>query len=178
MLEWLKSHPGPVYTSRAHPDYPGLVDYPLADVMNACGGLAYFNGTCAYAVAFALFLGVKKLTLFGCDFSYANSHQAEQGRGCVEFYLGMFRARGGLIGLPNTTSLLDAVATNGQRLYGYDTVNVAIDHDADDKITLNSRRAKRFRPLRKSNTATTTRNRLRRMCGRSSAQAGHPHRSR
>lgn len=136
MLEWLKAHPGPVYTSRAHPDYPGLVDYPLADVMNACGGLAYFNGTSAYAVAFALFLGVKKLTLFGCDFSYANSHQAEQGRGCVEFYLGMFRARGGLIGLPNTTSLLDAVATNGQRLYGYDTLDVAIEHDAAEKIVL------------------------------------------
>lgn len=137
MLKWLKTHPGPVYTSRSHPDYPGLIDYPLADVMNSCGGVAYFNSTAAYAVAFAVHLGVKKITLFGCDFSYANSHQAEQGRGCVEFYLGMFRGRGGVVGLPNTTSLMDAVATNGQRLYGYDTVDVAIGHDETDKIVLN-----------------------------------------
>lgn len=136
MLEFLKKHPGPVYTSRSHPDYPGLVDYPLADVMNSCGGVAYFNSTAAYAVAFAVHLGVKKITLFGCDFSYANSHQAEQGRGCVEFYLGMAKARGIAIGLPNTTSLMDAVATNDQRLYGYDTVNVEIDHDGEDKIVL------------------------------------------
>jgi hypothetical protein len=136
MLQWLKKHPGPIYTSRAHPNYPGLVEFPLADVMNTCGGLAYFNGTTAYAVAFAIHLGVKKITLFGCDFSYANSHQAEQGRACVEFYLGMFRARGGVIGLPNTTSLMDAVATNGQRLYGYDTLDVSIEHDKDEKIVL------------------------------------------
>lgn len=136
MLEFLKKHPGPIYTSRAHADYPATVDYPLADVMNSCGGVAYFNSTAAYAVAFAVHLGVKKITLFGCDFSYSNSHQAEQGRGCVEFYLGMAKARGIAIGLPNTTSLMDAVATNGQRLYGYDTLNVTIDHDEEDKIVL------------------------------------------
>lgn len=134
MLQWLKRHPGPVYTSRAHPDYPGLVDYPLADVMNACGGVAYFNSTAAYAVAFAVAIGVKKITLFGCDFSFPNSHDAERGRGCVEFYLGMAKARGIAIGLPNTTSLMDGTATNQGRLYGYDTLDVSLSHDAEDKI--------------------------------------------
>jgi hypothetical protein len=48
MLDWMKAHPGPIYTSRPHPDYPGLVRFPLQDVLNDLG-TAYFNGTAAYA---------------------------------------------------------------------------------------------------------------------------------
>src|SRR5690349_20483929 len=29
MLKWMKVHPGPIYTSRPHEDYPGLVAFPL-----------------------------------------------------------------------------------------------------------------------------------------------------
>lgn len=132
MLPWLRAHPGPIFTSVPHPAYPGLVPFPLADVMKACGGVAYFNSTAAYAVAYAVAIGVKRLTLFGCDFSYANSHQAEKGRGCVEFYLGMFKARGGIIGLPSGTSLMDGTATNNERLYGYDGMDVEFDGDGDE----------------------------------------------
>lgn len=131
MLPWLRTHPGPIYTSVPHPDYPGLVAYPLADVMQACGGVAYFNSTAAYAVAYAVAIGVKRLSLFGCDFSYANSHQAEKGRACVEFYLGMFRDRGGVIGLPAGTTLMDGTATNNERLYGYDGMDIVFAGDDD-----------------------------------------------
>lgn len=136
MLPWLKAHPGPIYTSIPHPDYPGLVAYPLEAVMNACGGVAYFNSTAAYAVAYAVAIGVEALYLFGCDFSYENSHQAEKGRGCVEFYLGMGKARGMTIGLPNGTSLMDGTATNEGRFYGYDGAEVIIDHADDGSLTI------------------------------------------
>lgn len=135
MLEWLKKHPGPVYTSRSHPDYQGLVDYPLADVMNSCGGVAYFNSTAAYAVAAAVsqvIIPINKITLFGCDFSYPNSHQAERGRACVEFYLGMAKARGIAIGLPNNTSLMDGIATREERIYGYDTLDLKFQSSSED----------------------------------------------
>lgn len=132
MLPWLRKHSGPIYTSVPHPEYPGLVAFPLADVMNSCGGVAYFNSTAAYAVAFAVHLGVKKIYLFGCDFSYTNSHQAERGRACVEFYLGMAKSRGIAIGLPQGTSLMDGIATKDERLYGYDGMDVAFEQDADD----------------------------------------------
>lgn len=131
MLAWLKTSPGPIMTSVVHPDYPGLVAYPLEDVMNALGGVAYFNSTAAYAVAYAVAIGVKKLTIFGCDFTYPNSHQAEKGRACVEFYLGMGKARGMEIGLPNNTSLMDGIATRDERIYGYDGMDVEFDHDGD-----------------------------------------------
>jgi len=130
MLEWMREHPGPIYTSRAKEGYPGLVEFPLADVINSTGH-AYFNSTAAYAVAFAIHLGVKKISLFGCDFTYASSHDAEKGRGCVEFWLGMAAARGIDIGISDRSSLMDMCEPEEHRLYGYDTVTVHIAEQAE-----------------------------------------------
>lgn len=139
MLSWIKKHPGPIYTSRPHPDYPGLVAYPLEDVINTCG-YDYFNSTAAYAVAYAIHLGVKKLSLWGCDFTYPKAHDAEKGRACVEFWLGMASERGIRIQLPTRTSLMDALHTRAERLYGYDTVDVAMQHDGQKmRITYTER---------------------------------------
>ena len=135
MLPWLRAHPGPIYTSRPHADYPGLVAFPLEEVINSCG-VAYFNSTAAYAVAFAVHIGVKKISLFGCDFTYPNAHQAEKGRACVEFHLGIAKARGIAIGLPPNTSLMDAIAPNEERLYGYDTVDIMEDGGGDEPLRL------------------------------------------
>lgn len=125
MLHWLRRHPGPIYTSRSHPDYPGLVDFPLEDVVNSTK-YAYFNSTAAYAVAFAVHIGVRKMTLFGMDFTYPNVHQAEKGRACVEFWMGMAAARGIELSIPHVSSLMDG-CTPEDRLYGYDTVNVSLE---------------------------------------------------
>ena len=135
MLGWLRTHPGPVYTSRVKDGYPGLVPYPLADVINSCGW-AYFNSTAAYAVAYAVHLGVKKIALFGIDFTYRDSHMAEKGRGCVEFHLGIAAARGIEIGLPPVTSLMDANAPSDERIYGYDAYEVAMAEQPDGVVTL------------------------------------------
>lgn len=140
MLDWLKTHPGPIYTSRI-PDgagYPGLVEYPLEDVINSCG-FAYFNSTAAYAVAYAVHIGVKQISLFGCDFSYARSHDAEKGRGCVEFHLGIAHARGIKIGFPGNTSLMDACAPIDERIYGYDAVHVEMEENEDEPVRVTFR---------------------------------------
>lgn len=126
MLPWLKKHPGPVYTSRPHPDYPGLVAFPLEAVLNDVPK-GYMNSTAAHAVAFAVWLGVKKITLFGMDFTYANSHHAEKGRACVEFWLGVAAARGIEIAMPKESSLMDARESQAERFYGYDTLDLAIE---------------------------------------------------
>lgn len=136
MLTWLKTHPGPIYTSVAHPAYPGTVAFPLEAVMNALNAPGYFNSTAAYAVAFAIAIGVERITLFGFDFTYPNAHQAEQGRGCVEFYLGMAKARGIEIGLPDSTSLMDGCLTRDARFYGYDGMTIASAYDADGAVAL------------------------------------------
>lgn len=134
MLEWLKTHPGPVITSRAHPDYPGLVEFPLAEVVSQFP-LAYFNSTAAYAVAYALHLGASKISCFGMDFTYPDAHDAEKGRACVEFWLGIAAARGVEIALPKTTSLMDALNSQDQRFYGYDTLELEFKR-AGDAITV------------------------------------------
>jgi SAM-dependent methyltransferase len=128
MLKWMRKHPGPIITSRAHPDYPGLIEFPLQDVMNSLG-YAYFNGTAAYAVAYAIYYGATKISLFGCDFTYPNAHQAEKGRACVEFWLGIAAARGIKLAISQASTLMDTNEPE-DRLYGYDTVNVIISQDA------------------------------------------------
>lgn len=135
MLTWLKTTKTPVFTSRPHPDYPSLLPFPLEEVARSTGH-AYFNSTAAYAVAYAVHLGVKRLSLFGCDFTYPNAHHAEQGRGCVEFWLGYGAAHGMQIGIPHVSSLMDGCVPAEQKLYGYDTLHVLFSNDAKGRVTV------------------------------------------
>jgi hypothetical protein len=143
MLPWIKTSPVPVVTSRSHPDYPALVEYPLEEVLNHLQH-DYFNSTAPYAVALAVHLmaplveqGVEcKISLFGLDYTLANQHQAEKGRACVEFWIGQAVARGIKIAMPKSTTLLDACHTRSERLYGYDCVDVKFDMQDDGSVKL------------------------------------------
>lgn len=140
MLPWLKTTTVPVLTSRSHPDYPNLIEFPLAEVLNSCRGHRYFNSTAAYAVAYAIHRGVKKIMCFGCDFSMPNVHHAEAGRACMEFWLGMAAERGIDLSFPKSTTLLDANVEPRLRLYGYDTVDVEITgHVGSESVKLTPR---------------------------------------
>lgn len=140
MVRWLKEHPGPVYTSIPRPGYPGMVAFPLEEVLNggydSNGGAPYFNSTAAYAVAYAVHIGVKKISLFGIDYTLPNAHKAEQGRACVEFWLGIAAARGIAITVPEQSSLLDACAPDAERLYGYDCADVFLDARDDGGVAV------------------------------------------
>lgn len=123
LVTWLKSHNRPILTSRAYPDYPATVEMPLEEMIN---GLTYdyFNNTAAWAMAYAIHRGVKKVGLFGCDYSYANRHDAEKGRACLEFWMGYGAAKGVRFTLARSTTLMDACEPRELRLYGYDTRTV------------------------------------------------------
>lgn len=140
LVDWIKTSPVPVVTSRAHPDYPALVEFPLEDVLNNLQH-DYFNSTAAYAVAFAIHTQATKISLFGMDFTYPNSHQAEKGRACVEFWLGVAQERGIKLSMPTSTTLMDAMSSRKDRLYGYDTVDVVFDMQPDGSVKLE------FKPL-------------------------------
>lgn len=135
MVAWLRRHPGPVYTSVVRPGYPGLVAFPLEDVLNrrhdGNGGAPYFNSTAAYAIAYAVHIGVQRISLFGLDYTLPNANSAERGRACCEFWLGIAAARGIEITVPEASTLLDACAPEAERLYGYDCVDVVL-RDRDD----------------------------------------------
>jgi hypothetical protein len=132
MVRWLKVHHGRIITSRAHPDYPCLEEFPLEKVINALG-YAYFNGTAAYAAAYAIYRGATKISLFGCDYTYANAHHAEKGRACLEFWLGYAAARGIQLGVADHSSLLDTIENPKDPgelgVYGYDFDRVLVQMD-------------------------------------------------
>jgi SAM-dependent methyltransferase len=138
MVQWLKKHPGPVYTSVVREGYPGLVAFPLQDVLNGRydtnGGAPYFNSTAAYAIAYAVHLGVKRISLFGLDYTLPNAHEAEKGRACCEFWLGIATARGIEISVSEHTSMLDACEPEEMRLYGYDCVDVTLRDRAEGGV--------------------------------------------
>jgi hypothetical protein len=142
MLDWMKAHPGPIYTSRAHPEYPGLVEYPLAEVLKNLGTV-YFNSTAAYAVGLAIHEEVARISLYGCDYTYANAHQSEKGRGCLEFWLGVASACGIDVDVSEYSSLMDSCET--ERLYGYGSMgsrdaNVRFDKRNRPRVTFKARK--------------------------------------
>ena len=89
----------PVFTSKAYPEYPFMVDYPLEKVLDF-HKIGYFSETIAYAVAFAIMCEVKELHFYGTD--YLTFEQYEQGnrgdeigtRAGTEFWCGVAHARG------------------------------------------------------------------------------------
>lgn len=138
MLDWLRECDRPVYTSRLRPGYPGLIEFPLQAVLKARldgTGQPYFNSTAAYAVVFAIFLGVKRISLFGIDYTLPNVHSAERGRACVEYWLGVAASRGIEITVPEQSSLLDACAPERELLYGYDLTDVTIGEGGEVTFT-------------------------------------------
>lgn len=121
LLSALKSSRTPVMTSTPHEDYPMLIPFPLKEVLDRYGSV-YFNNTVAYAVAYAHYIGVEELYVFGVDFTWPNVHEAESGRGCVEYWLGRAEANGMKVRVANGSTLMDSRnRMKGEvRLYGYD----------------------------------------------------------
>ena len=140
MLAWVRKHPGPIYTSIVHPDFPSLVEYPLQDVIGAVG-TAYFNNTVAYAVVYAIHIGVKKLSLFGCDYSYGEAGHEGTGRACVEFWLGVAAAKGVHVSVSDNSTLMDAMHPD-RKFYGYEGYKVEIEPAPDglSKVKLTPRK--------------------------------------
>jgi hypothetical protein len=119
MREVLKRHPGPVYTCELDKRCPGLVEFPLADVVNAVGTW-YINNTVAFAIAFAIAAKVKRMMVYGVDFSYkGNVHFAEAGRACCEFLLAKAIERGIEVGIAGSSGLMDTNVPPNEKLYGY-----------------------------------------------------------
>ena len=109
----------PIYSCELDDRVPGLVEYPLEEVIKdqRC---AYLNTTVAYSLAFAAYHRVGHVDLFGMDFSYrANLHFAEAGRACVEFWICKLIAMGITVGVSPRSSLLDQTVDINERLYGY-----------------------------------------------------------
>lgn len=143
MLESLKRYPNPIYTSFPEKEYPTSVSYPLADIVQTFNNM-YFTTTPPYALAYALMLGVKHIMLYGMDYTWPGSAEAEGGRSCMEYWIGRGQAwqgkyaSGVQIGVPPSTTLMGARDSTRENisLYGYDRVKISLKDLGDGHIQL------------------------------------------
>jgi len=126
-VEWaglLKDHQKPIITSVVYPEFPMSVRYPIEDVVKKIND-EYFMSTIAYAIGYALSIGVKELNLYGCDFSYPNRHEAESGGQNVAYLLGRAESFGMTFRISALSTLLSANECRNENgmvrrnLYGY-----------------------------------------------------------
>ena len=121
LFDVLNKRGKPVITTDRRPEIVlNSYDYPL-DPIAAIGfeafGKPYLNNGVAMAMAYAVHKGVKKLKLYGADFTYPNRTYAERGRGCLESWVMVAMQRGMEISLAGNSSLFDAYHDSG--IYGY-----------------------------------------------------------
>jgi hypothetical protein len=118
---WIDRHGAPVITSQA--GTWGLNsrvhEYPLRQVMDTFGrdDAAYFHNSVPYVLAYALWIGVERLVLWGADYSHEALKHREDDRANAEYWVGYCRARGMKIQVPADTTLLNT--DRGFWFYGY-----------------------------------------------------------
>ena len=136
--DWLHKHPGPIYAQKSYDDFPGAIPYPLQDVLNSLG-YCYFNNTTAYALAFAIHLGVKRIKLYGMDFTYAkNRGFAEAGRACIEHWIRDACWRGIKVTIAPSSTLMDQ--SDKRPLYGYSIAPTITKDDGKFVVDFNDGR--------------------------------------
>lgn len=87
----MKTSTLPIMTSRAYPNYPAMVEYPLKEIAKMYG-TAYFGETIDYMVALAGYFEVKKVYFLGCDYQFNDRFPAE--RAGTEYWIGRLEERG------------------------------------------------------------------------------------
>jgi len=132
--DWLHKHPGPIYAQKAYKEFPGAVEYPLEDVLNVIQ-YPYINNTTAYALCYAIYLGVKHIKLYGMDFTYANNRGfAEAGRACIEHWIRDACWRNIKVTIAPSSTLMD---THNRVLYGYSVPPKVDKIDGKYKVSFN-----------------------------------------
>ena len=138
MVKVLKEHEGPIYTCELDDRCPGLVEYPIDEILKEWG-CHYLNNTVAYVIAFALYNKVSHIQLFGVDFGYkGNLYFAEAGRACVEFWLSKCMSEGIKVEVASSSYLLDAAVPAQDKLYGYHRLDDPLLVMSDDEGNLQS----------------------------------------
>lgn len=114
----------PIITNNTtYTDFPKSVSYPDAGVLQYFdGGYGYFlHSSLPWIIAYAIWVGVKKLGLWGIDYSLPDKPDVtrERGRTCAEFWLGVAAGQGVRLQMPPNTTIMDRVLFPGARPYGY-----------------------------------------------------------
>jgi hypothetical protein len=116
--QFLKTNKKPIITCQIDKRVKHLELFPLKEIAMELG-YCYFNNTVAYAMAYAIWKKVKKISLYGIDYTYKNVSMAESGRACVEFWCAIAATKGIRLEVAHRSSLLDTNIPDDEKLYGY-----------------------------------------------------------
>jgi len=116
--KFIKTHAKPVITSQAYPDYSATHTLPIKEVVTATAGIPWFTNTVAYMLAYAIFIGVKKIFLYGADYDHPLlGPKQEPGKDCVSYWVAKAQIAGIEFDIAQSSTLIDT--NRGRPLYGY-----------------------------------------------------------
>lgn len=117
---WIERYQKPVMTSQA--GTWGLNrhvhEYPIERV-NQCYDIRrpYYHNSLPYMIAYAGFIGVKTLTIYGADYAHEALKGREEDRSNAEYWIGRVEQAGVTVQLPAESALCNA--NKGHWYYGY-----------------------------------------------------------
>lgn len=119
----LRGHGRPIISSAAHPEVPASFTYPLREVAEWWGRWPSMPRSSVPAIlAYAGFIGVRSLYLFGIDYFGDGGRREEGGMWCA-FWLGRLLERGCAVNITQSSKLLDTAARMSDpdyvSFYGY-----------------------------------------------------------
>ena len=114
----------PIITNAVYEEYPNAIAYPLDLVRKHCAGSSEFHGNSVpYILAYACFIGVQRLCLFGVDYSGLGIWSPEEGREVAAHWIGFCRGRGMTIDITENSTLMQSNRKGRdpsfRKFYGY-----------------------------------------------------------
>lgn len=122
-VAWMAQQTAPIYTQRVYPDIPASVRFPFTDVLEGRYD-PYFTSTIAYMLALAIHQRVDEIRLLGVNMSTDSEHGYQ--RGACEYWLGIARATGITVYLPEASPLTKGL------LYGRESSMKDMDRKLKD----------------------------------------------
>ncbi len=124
LRNWMQRFPDrPLITTEAAGSWPAQVhEYPFVEVATAVTALGgpescWFRNSVPMIVAYAWWIGVEKIFLFGADYHHEAMKMREDDKGNAEAWVHFFRMMGGKVVLPADTTLMDA--NKPSYIYGF-----------------------------------------------------------
>lgn len=105
-----RSKTTPIITSDNAATFANAHFYPLRQVLDYAGPHhhGYFHNSLPYILAYAAFIGVKVLHLWGADYSHERLKDRESDRANAEYWVCFARERGVTVIVPESTTLLNS----------------------------------------------------------------------
>ena len=123
--EALKQYKKPIISTRCDTRVQSCMVYPAArilDCLKSEWGIElrdpYWHNSMPMVMAYALCIGVKELTLWGCDYQSEGGLSLEDDRANLEYWIGICRALGMRVGCPTDSTLLNSRKHQSLYVYG------------------------------------------------------------